>query len=88
MFSKDTLYNGAGVGQVPAVPAVLAWEIIGCESMPELSKVLRVPWDLEILKTYSSVVESCIRFELRMRIKYWTVETILKHDNLQHTNYI
>lgn len=43
VFSKDTLYNGTGVGQVPAVPSVLAWEIIGCESMPEQSKVLRVP---------------------------------------------
>ena len=43
VVSKDTLYNGAGVGQVPAVPAVfLAWEIIGCEPMPELGKVLRV----------------------------------------------
>lgn len=42
VFSKDTLYNGAGVGQVPTVPAVLVWEIIGCESVPELGKVLRV----------------------------------------------
>lgn len=25
MVSKDTLYNGAGVGQVPAVPAVFCW---------------------------------------------------------------
>lgn len=24
VFSKDTLYNGAGVGQMPAVRAVLA----------------------------------------------------------------